>query len=209
MSLEEVGVLPVRCAAQVTVGWREVCRQPCASCHLLEGLPWRQLQRAACPTDALSGAPASGDIRWHLAIRSLMASQTPARPSPRLSLLLIALAFYLFLCPVCFLLSLLQKLIPNKHLDLQILFQLLLLENPACSSEFCHLFVKWFSAAGLPAATPPAKLSWEPLASLGAQDLLNHFSSECIELSPSLTLHRGLAFEEFGLGWSAEADSSV
>lgn len=74
MPLEEAGVLTTeRChlgflcgEGLAEVGWKDVCRQPCASCQLLEAWPGRQLQRAACPRSC----PFWGTCLWWYLVTS-------------------------------------------------------------------------------------------------------------------------------------------
>lgn len=87
ISLEEVSVLTAEMPAQVSsagraVGWKPVCRQPCASWQFLEAAPGLCLCRELLTSDhPLPGAPPSGAI-WRYGVWRLPGHQTTPRLGP-------------------------------------------------------------------------------------------------------------------------------
>lgn len=177
-------------------GLRTVLCWPSAlwGCHL--AVP---AQIAARPRPCPSWATC---IWWHLAIWSMKAPRTPERLPDGLRLCLVALAFRLFLCPICFLLLTLQGLISDKHLERQTPSQLLLLQNPICNSGFCGL---WSDSGAVGAAgTPLAVCRGPPGSQWDPRELRMSWSRPLLRLSPypsSLSASEVWCLENLTLGW--------
>lgn len=126
----------------------------------------------------------------------MKASQTPERPADGPRLCLVALAFHLFLCPICFLPSSISNtLISRFHL----------------SSSFWRMqpvTVVCCLCSGSVALGPVLQCS--PGSQWHSREL--RYPNPLLRVSlpfPPLPLLRSLAFEEFGLGLGAQADGSV